>query len=251
MSSYWIAPVLAVLVAVGVGVVAWRKSVSPAVGEKPVVVAAPSKVAVAYPDPPVLPSPAPASIPVASPVMVGSDPRETTPERTSVPASPASNPTAEVQLIRMPDGASLVDQLYIVRGQGTAADPYVVTWDMLLSASETFAPADGRWEVPQRLKWLDGKQLQIKGFLTSPTRANKSDHLLLTWSAQDACCNGVPANPCQTVEVKLESPITLETHVMIGVTVEGTFKVHPRMAGGLRMSLFHLENARVVALGGR
>ena len=105
--------------------------------------------------------------------------------------------------------------------------------------------------MPKRLRWLDGKQLQIKGFLTSPTRANKSDHLLLTWSALDACCLGPPPNPCQAVEVKLESPITLDRHVLIGVTVEGTFKLEPRVIGGLGLSLFRLDNARVVAVGGR
>ena len=151
----------------------------------------------------------------------------------------------------MADGAWLVDQLYVVRGQGTTNDPYVVTWDLLLSAAETYAPSAGSWELPKRLRWLDGKQLQIRGFLTSPTRANKSDHLLLTWSALDACCLGPPPNPCQAVEVKLESPITLDRHVLIGVTVEGTFKLEPRVIGGLGLSLFRLDNARVVAVGGR
>jgi hypothetical protein len=164
--------------------------------------------------------------------------------------TPASSPT-ELQLTRMADGAWLVDQLYVVRGQGTALSPFSVPWDLLLSAAETYAPAAGSWELPKRLHWLDGKQLQVKGFLTSPTRATQSDHLLLTWSALDACCLGPPPNPAQAVEVKLESPLTLERHVLIGVTVEGTFKLEPRLTGGLGMSLFRLDNARVVALGGR
>ena len=170
---------------------------------------------------------------------------------TNAPRPTPASPPAELQLTRMADGAWLVDQLYIVRGQGTANSPYTVPWDLLLSAAETYAPAAGSWELPKRLRWLEGKQLQVKGFLTSPTRASKSDHLLLTWSALDACCLGPPPNPAQAVEVKLESPLTLERHVLIGVTVEGTFKLEPRLAGGLGLSLFRLENARVVALGGR
>ena len=249
MRPLWIAIILVAAVAAGAVVAILRRPDSALIGEKPPGAAVPSKVAGADPVAPIPPGPSPATAPAPTPVAAGSKPAEPAP--VPAPAPPAPNSTAEVQLTRMADGAWLVDQLYIVRGQGTAADPYVVTWDMLLSAVETFSPADGRWEVPRRLKWLDGKQLQIKGFLTSPTRATKSDHLLLTWSAQDACCQGPPANPCQSIEVKLESPITLETHVLIGVTVEGAFKVHPRMAGGLRMSLFHLENARVTALGGR
>lgn len=172
------------------------------------------------------------------------------PANTPHPLSPNTNAITEMQLSRMADGAWLVDQLHVVRGQGTAAEPYSITWDLLLSATETYAPAAGSWELPKRLRWLDGKQLQIKGFLTSPTRAAKSDHLLLTWSALDACCLGPPPNPCQAVEVKLETPITLDRHVLIGVTVEGTFKLEPRLAGGLGLSLFRLANARIVAVGG-
>lgn len=167
------------------------------------------------------------------------------------PMPPGSPKPADMPLSRTADGAWLVEQLYVVRGAGTTNDPFVVSWDLLLSAAETYAPAGGSWELPPRLLWLDGKQLQIKGFLTSPTRATKSDHLLLTWSALDACCLGPPPNPCQAVEVKLESPLTLERHVLIGVTVEGTFKLEPRLAGGLGMSLFRLGNARIVAVGGR
>lgn len=169
----------------------------------------------------------------------------------SRPAAPTAHPAAELQLSRMADGAWLVDQLHVVRGHGTTNEPFLITWDLLLSAAETYAPAAGSWELPQRLRWLDGKQVQIKGFLTSPTRAAKSDHLLLTWSALDACCLGPPPNPCQAVEVKLESLLTLERHVLIGVTVEGTFKLEPRLAGGLGLSLFRLGNARIVAVGGR
>ena len=51
--------------------------------------------------------------------------------------------------------------------------------------------------------------------------------------------------------MKLEPPLTLERHVLIGVTVGGTFRLEPRLAGGLGLSLFRLDNARVVALGGR
>lgn len=254
MRRRWIAIVTVLLVGAGAGVVALREPHS-SVWQKPVTLAESDRQASA-------PSVSPAArnlpaidIPAASSVVTGPTPKAD--ETHGAPANPARptvaaiTPVEGVQLTRMADGALLVDELYIVHGQGTAADPYVVTWDLLLSASETFAPADGRWEVPRRLKWLDGKQLQVKGFVTSPTRATTSDHVLLTWSAQDACCQGPPANPCQAIEVKLERSITLETHVLIGVTVEGTFKVHPRMAGGLRMSLFHFENARVVALGER
>lgn len=168
---------------------------------------------------------------------------------TNAPRPAATHPAGAAILTRMADGARLLDQLYIVRGEGTATDPLQVTWDLLLSASETFAPGAGRWEVPERLRWLEGKQLQIKGFLTSPTRAAKSDHLLLTWSALDACCLGPPPNACQAIEVKLQAPLTLERHVLIGVTVEGTFKLEPRMQGGLGVSLYRLNNARIVALG--
>ncbi len=157
--------------------------------------------------------------------------------------------TVGLQVSRGTDGSTVLDQVYVVRGQGTAADPCLIGWDLLLSGAERFAPGAGKWEVPERVRLLDGKQLQIKGFLTSPVRATKSDHLLLTWSALDACCLGGPPSPCQAVEVKLQTPLTLERHVLIGVTVEGAFKLETRLQGGLGLSLYRLDNARVVGVG--
>ena len=170
------------------------------------------------------------------------------------PALSASNlvaalSTVGLQVSRGTDGSTVLDQVYVVRGQGTAADPCQIGWDLLLSGAETFAPAAGKWELPERVRWLDGKQVQLKGFLTSPVRATKSDHLLLTWSALDACCLGGPPSPCQAVEVKLQTPLTLERHVLIGVTVEGTFKLETRLQGGLGLSLYRLNDARVVGVG--
>ena len=262
MRHRWISinPV-ALFVAIG-GVVLLLKLAFPPVEKPSVVLPPPTNAPTANPVASVAPNPPPANSPAASPVVASfiAKAREANAALAAAALTNATarrpflspdNPAAELQLSRMADGAWLVDQLYVVRGQGTTNEPYLITWDLLLSAAETYAPAAGSWELPKRLRWLDGKQLQLKGFLTSPTRATKSDHLLLTWSALDACCLGPPPNPCQSVEVKLESPITLDRHVLIGVTVEGTFKLEPRLTGGLGLSLFRLDNARVVAMGGR
>ena len=257
--------VAATVVAAAVGVIVWRKPAPTSGAERsralaPLTNAATvTPVASVSPNPPL--TPPPTNPPAPSPIVTGfiTKAREANAALAAAtltnasaprPFSPTASPATEMQLTRTADGASLVDQLYVVRGQGTTNEPYLVTWDLLLSAAETYAPSAGSWELPKRLRWLDGKQLQIKGFLTSPTRATKSDHLLLTWSALDACCLGPPPNPCQAVEVKLESPITLDRHVLIGVTVEGTFKLEPRVLGGLGLSLFRLDNARVIAVGG-
>lgn len=270
MRPRWMTLVTATLIAVAAGVIAWRRPAATEVAERPVTQASPTDAATvnpvtpaatnAPPFPPTAAFSAPA--PVPSPVVAGFIAKAREANAALAAALPtnsaalrpdgiAAPPGGEMQLSRMTDGAWLVDQLYVVRGQGTTNEPFLVTWDLLLSAAETYAPSAGSWELPKRLHWLDGKQLQLKGFLTSPTRAAKSDHLLLTWSALDACCLGPPPNPCQAVEVKLDSPITLDRHVLIGVTVEGTFKLAPRVVGGLGLSVFRLDNARVVAVGGR
>ena len=258
--------VAATFVAAAVGVIAWRQPASTVVAETSLTLAPATNAVTVSPVPSVAPNPPSTppttNSPAPSPVVAGfiAKAREANAALAAAtltnasaprPFSPTANPATEMQLARTDDGAWLVDQLYVVRGQGTTNEPYLVTWDLLLSAAETYTPAAGSWELPKRLRWLDGKQLQIKGFLTSPTRANKSDHLLLTWSALDACCLGPPPNPCQAVEVKLESPITLDRHVLIGVTVEGSFKLEPHLAGGLGLSLFRLDHARVIAVGGR
>ena len=256
----------AALLAVGIAAVVTRNSVpaptipppTPATG--PRLVSAPTKT-LAPAAPTSVPVPAgtsnsPTPSPVVANFLIKAREAQTALANAALPAPAlsASNlvaalSTVGLQVSRGTDGSTVLDQVYVVRGQGTAADPCLIGWDLLLSGAETFAPAAGKWELPERVRWLDGKQVQLKGFLTSPVRATKSDHLLLTWSALDACCLGGPPAPCQAVEVKLQTPLTLERHVLIGVTVEGTFKLETRLQGGLGLSLYRLNDARVVGVG--
>jgi len=165
---------------------------------------------------------------------------ETAPSETN--AKPAAD-GALPKIDKRPDGTMLVDDKFVVKGEGTKDKPYEVSWDMLLSAQETYEPRQGRKRLPERLTMLDGKFLKITGYVAYPMFVDQPRELLAMLNQWDGCCIGVPPTPYDAVEVQLAEPATKEQRAGIYGIVSGKFSVKPYLAGDWLVGLYLMENA--------
>lgn len=141
------------------------------------------------------------------------------------------------------DGAILADKRFVIRGQGTKEKPYVVTWDMLVSASELYDPRRGKLKLPERIKMLDGKYVKVVGYVTFPIVAEGPNEMLAMLNAWDGCCIGVPPTPYDAVEVRLAQPASAEQMLMSWGSVTGKFKVEPYLAADWLLGLYLMQDA--------
>lgn len=142
-------------------------------------------------------------------------------------------------------GAGPADARLAVSGAGTAEDPYIVSWGVLLSAQETFKPKLGKKEIPDRVKELDGKRVRITGFLAFPFMSSQASELLVMQNMWDGCCIGVPPTPYDAIEVLLATPAEGALRFMQYGAVEGTLKVDPFVRGDWLISLYTMSDARL------
>jgi hypothetical protein len=146
-----------------------------------------------------------------------------------------------------PDGSALVDRAYRLVGKGTIDDPYIIRWDMLISAKDTFDPASGQWQVPARLRMLDGKNVQMKGYFAVPVITPTATRVLLTWNMIDVC-HGVTPKPYQAIEVKLDEAMEVHPHTLEIMTMSGKFRLDPTLHTGWSMVMYMLDDAKLVAI---
>ncbi len=145
------------------------------------------------------------------------------------------------------DGSMLADKRFVIRGQGTKEKPYVVTWDMLVSASELYDPRRDKLKLPERIKMLDGKYVKVVGYVAFPIVAEGPNEMLAMLNAWDGCCIGVPPTPYDAVEVRLKENATAEQMMMGWGSVTGKFKVEPYLAANWLLGLYMMEDARLEA----
>lgn len=177
-------------------------------------------------------SPDPASKPAAGP-----DPH-------AASAAPSSDP-AKAKLVERPDGSVLVDDKYIIKGKGTESDPFVVTWEMLVSAKETYQPRLGRKVIPERLQMINGKWVRISGFIAFPLMAQSQDEMLMMLNQWDGCCIGVPPEPYDAIEVKLKTAVLGEDRMRVSGSVKGILRVDPYLIKDWLVSLYLMDDAEL------
>jgi hypothetical protein len=146
-----------------------------------------------------------------------------------------------------PDGAVMLDGRFAVPGAGTAEDPYRLTWDLLVSAQETYKPRLGQTRLPQRVAWLDGKHVRVSGFIAFPIASNNPQELLVMLNQWDGCCIGVPPTAYDAVEVKLAAPASPAQRMSTHGTLTGRMKVDPYEDQGWLLGLYIIEDAKLVA----
>jgi len=167
------------------------------------------------------------------------------------PASAQSNADvtladpAEAQVEQRDDGSLLVDGKYVIRGGGTADDPYRVGWDLLNSAASGFDAATGKLHVPARVAMLDGKHVRVEGYLLMPM-SGATDEVLAMQNQWDGCCIGIPPTPYASVEGALAEPIDFGFGGRQYATITGRMRVEPYLFGsGMLLGLYEIVDAEI------
>ncbi len=148
------------------------------------------------------------------------------------------------KFIKLADGTISVDDAWTIRGDGTEASPYEVSWEFLSSAQEEYIPRLGDKKLPARIAFLSGKRVKIAGYLAFPLVAPTASECLLMLNQWDGCCIGVPPTPYDAVEVRLATEMKgWKRHTINFGTIEGTFKVEPYLVENWLVGLYLFENA--------
>jgi len=163
----------------------------------------------------------------------------------ALPDDPAFGPDRWVdsKAVRRADGAVLLDDRFVVRGSGTAEDPYRVTWELLASAQEVYKPRAGQKKLPRRVTFLHNKHVRITGFVAFPIASNNPRECLVMLNQWDGCCIGIPPTAFDAVEVRLKKAATGDQRLLEHGELQGKFKVDPFEDGGWLLSLYLLEDA--------
>ncbi len=144
---------------------------------------------------------------------------------------------------RLESGALEIDGRYTITGAGTPADPYLVSWDQLISAGQTLRPRQGRRFIPERVSMLHDKYIRLTGNITFPMAEPEPVDLLLMLNQWDGCCIGVPPTPFDAIEVRLREPADENERFAVHATVTGKLQVSPYMVGDWLYGLYVMENA--------
>lgn len=163
------------------------------------------------------------------------------------PAQVGEYAVAPDRIRRRGDGALVIDERFVLHGDGSAEKPFEVPWELLVSVEEFFDPSKKLEKLPERVALLHGKHVQLRGFVAFPLMVPKPQELLSMLNQWDGCCIGVPPTPYDAVEVKLTSAVAGDDRFAISGTVRGVFKVEPYITRGKDISwlvgLFVMENA--------
>jgi hypothetical protein len=160
----------------------------------------------------------------------------------------ATIPSATVapgNIMALPDGTLRADDRFIIRGRGTAAEPYQITWDLLISASETYQPRQGLRAIPQRVALLNGAHVQIEGYAAFPAFSFDPSDMLMMLNRWDGCCIGVPPTPFDAIEVKLGAvPRENRRQVAYFGRLEGKLAVEPYLVDSWLVGLYLMSDGR-------
>jgi hypothetical protein len=142
------------------------------------------------------------------------------------------------------DGSVLLDDTFTIRGEGTAESPYEISWDLLLSAAETYQPRLGMAELPQRVQMLNGRHVRISGYLMFPTAAFEAREVLVMLNMWDGCCIGMMPSPYDAIEVELREPVSGSRRQFFNYgTIEGVLQVDPYLINDWLIGLYVMEGA--------
>lgn len=150
---------------------------------------------------------------------------------------------------RNDDGTIVLDDRFVISGEGSVDNPYRITWDLLVSAEETFNPENGKRSLPQRLAMLHGKRVRIDGWIAFPLMAAQPRELLAMLNQWDGCCLGVPPTPYDAIEVKLRQVVAGDDRFANQGGVEGRLEIKPYLVGEWLVGLYVLEDSAFAPSG--
>lgn len=140
-------------------------------------------------------------------------------------------------------GEIVIDGKFHVKGSGTAADPYVVPFDLLMSAQDAFDPRKGLSKMPQRVAFLHEKHVKLIGYVAFPLTSTDPKEMLVMFNQWDGCCIGVPPTAYDAVETKLAHAVVGDDKFITFGSTTGIFKVDPYVDNGWLLGLYTMEAA--------
>ncbi len=144
-----------------------------------------------------------------------------------------------------PDGTMVIEDRFAVKGKGTIEDPFIVTWDLMTSASENYDPRKGQKKIPDRVQMLDGQYVTVTGYVAFPIYVKEPKEMLSMLNQWDGCCIGIPPTPYDAIEVHLKDVATKEQRMATYGTVSGRFGVKPYLVGDWLVGLYTMDEAWV------
>jgi hypothetical protein len=150
---------------------------------------------------------------------------------------------SEAKIEKKDDGSILVDDKFIVKGEGTKEKPYEVTWEMLISAQDVYDPRKGQKKLPGRVMMLDGKWVKLTGYVAFTLYVEEPKELLSMLNQWDGCCIGVPPTPYDAVEVRLADKVSKDDRLATFGVVTGKLSVKPYLAGDWLVGLYLMDDA--------
>jgi hypothetical protein len=159
---------------------------------------------------------------------------------------PKGHQPLEHSVREQPDGTVVLDDTFEIKGRGTSAEPYEITWDLLLSAAETYQPRLGMNKLPERIQMLDGKHIRISGHLLFPMVGVDAREVLVMLNMWDGCCLGTMPSPYDAIEVQLAQPVRANNRNFMNYgTIEGKLSVDPYLINDWLLGLYVLEEAKL------
>jgi hypothetical protein len=147
-------------------------------------------------------------------------------------------------IVQGPKGVLLADDRFEIEGDGTLENPYRVSWELLVSAGESYRPRVGDRGIPQRIAMLDGKWVAIDGYVAFPMLVGTTSEALVMLNRWDGCCIGVPPSPYDAIEVKLDRPVVrTQMHAIDYGEVVGVLEVEPYLVDDWLVGLYLMDNA--------
>ncbi|MFG0285706.1 MAG: hypothetical protein ACF8R7_14910, partial [Phycisphaerales bacterium JB039] len=144
---------------------------------------------------------------------------------------------------RTESGEVRIDDKFTLEGAGTPADPYLISWDQLVSAGRTLRPRQGQRQIPERVTMLHDKYVRLTGNIAFPLAEPEPRDLLLMLNQWDGCCIGIPPTPFDAIEVRLLEAADEEQRFAVYGSVTGKLQVSPYMVGDWLYGLYVMENA--------
>ena len=166
----------------------------------------------------------------------------------SLAAPTTSAPTltvgAAARIERLDDRTVRIDGRFTIRGSGTERDPYLITWELLASASESVDAGTGEFVIPGRIADLRGAWVRISGYWAPPVQAFDARELMVMLNKWDGCCIGLPPTPFDSIEATLAAPMPVKgEHLFRFGTITGRLEVEPFVAGSFLLGLYRLQEA--------
>lgn len=176
-----------------------------------------------------------------------SAPSAAAPPDKAPPGTPAGEVKPEVaseaKIEKKPDGTLLVDDKYVVKGEGTKDKPYEITWEMLTSVQDDYDPRKGKKKVPGRVMMLDGKWVKVTGNVAFPMYVDQPKELLSMLNQWDGCCIGVPPTPYDAIEVRLTAVVGKDDRLATFGVVTGKMSIKPYLVGDWLVGLYIMDDA--------